>query len=65
MSEQQTDRETDEVAGVLRWRRREALAAGMSRIEAGLYADSEIRTEELRHLIELHCPPELLAKILL
>ena len=65
MSEGDADRETDEVEEVVRWRRREALEAGMSRLEAGLYADSEINTQELRKLIKKGCPPDLLAKVLL
>jgi hypothetical protein len=64
MSEQQTDWETDEMADVLRWRRREALAAGMSRLEAAEYAESEIPAQDLRHLVDLHCPAELLAAVL-
>jgi hypothetical protein len=62
---EQTDWEADEVADVLRWRRREALEAGLSRIEASLYAESEVSTSELRRLVKLDCPKELLAKVLL
>jgi hypothetical protein len=64
VSEQQVDWEADEVADVLRWRRREALEAGMSRLEAAEYAESEIQASELRHLVELHCPKHLLAEVL-
>lgn len=65
MSEQQTDEQTDEVADVLRWRRREALAAGLTRVEAALYAESEISAQELRRLVQQGCPKKLLAKVLL
>jgi hypothetical protein len=64
VSEFEADAQADEVAGVLRWRRREALAAGLSRLEAAEYAESEISAEDLRHLIALGCPPELLAAVL-
>lgn len=56
--------EADEVAGVLRWRRCEALAAGLTRLEAAEYAESEIEASDLRHLVELHCPPGLIARVL-
>jgi hypothetical protein len=59
------DRKADEVAEVVRRRRREAVKAGMSRVEARLYAESEIPAAELRRLVKLDCPPELLAKVLL
>jgi hypothetical protein len=62
---EEADWEAEQVADVLHWRRREALAAGLTRVEASLYAESEIGAEELRHLIELGCPKELLAKVLL
>jgi hypothetical protein len=65
MSGEQTDHEADEMASVVLWRRREALEAGLTRIEASLYAESEVPTQELRHLVELHCPKKLLARILL
>jgi hypothetical protein len=65
MSEQQTDEQADEVADVLRWRRREALEAGLTRVEAALYAESEISAQELRHLVALRCPAKQIAKILL
>jgi hypothetical protein len=64
MSEQQVDWEADEVADVLRWRRREALEAGMSRLEAAEYAESEIQASELRRLVKAHCPARLLAQVL-
>ena len=62
--QEETYAETDEVAVVLRWRRREALAAGLSRLEAAEYAESEISAEDLRHLVALHCPKRLIAKVL-
>lgn len=64
MSELETDWQADEVADVLRWRRREALEAGMSRLEAAEYAESEISAEDLRHLVKVGCPKELLAQVL-
>ena len=64
MSELETYVEAPEMARVLRWRRREALAAGMSRLEAAEYAESEVDAQDLRHLVALHCPAELLAQVL-
>ena len=64
MSELETHVATNEVAKWVRWRRREALAAGMSRIEAAEYAESDISAQDLRDLVALHCPAELLAQVL-
>lgn len=59
--------EADPLEVVVRWRRREALAAGLTRVEARIWAEAveEYEVGELRRLIELGCPPEQLAKILL
>jgi hypothetical protein len=65
MPEPSAEVQNEEAAEVLRRRRREARDAGMSRVEASLYAESEIPTEDLRHLVDLHCPAELLARVLL
>ena len=65
MSELETDLKATEMAEVVRRRRGEALEAGLSWDDANEYAGSEVGTEELRHLVELHCPPTLLARILL
>lgn len=66
MSTDTDEREADEVAEVVRRRRREALEAGLSLVEARLFAETgEIDIGELRHLVELGCPPELLARVLL
>ena len=66
MSEQQTNVTTDEMAAVVCGRRREALDAGLSWDDAEDYCDNpEAKTEDLRHLIEIHCPARLLARILL
>lgn len=65
MPEEDDSEQADELARLLYWRRREALDAGMSWDDANTYADSEAKTEDLRHLVALHCPPRLLAKVLL
>jgi hypothetical protein len=49
----------------VRLRRREASKAGMSRVEARLFAESEIDVGDLRRLVEKGCPPELIARVLL
>jgi len=38
---------------------------GMSLAEAQLFSESEIDVGELRHLVALACPADLLARILL
>jgi len=54
------------MAAVVCGRRREALDAGLSWDDAEDYCDNpEAKTEDLRHLIEIHCPARLLARILL
>lgn len=49
------------------WRRRnrEARDAGMSVLEAKLFAESEIDVGDLRKLVRLDCPPETIARLLL
>jgi hypothetical protein len=59
------DRQAGQRADWVRWRRRQAVKAGLSRVEANLYAESEIPSENLRRLVERDCPKKLLAKILL
>jgi hypothetical protein len=46
-------------------RYRQAREAGMSGIEARLFADCDIETGELRRLVRLGCPGEMLGRILL
>ena len=65
MSADTDELETDEMAEVLRRRRREALEAGLSQVEARLWAESDRDIGELRRLVEAGCPPELLARVLL
>lgn len=55
----------NEQAIVLVRRFREAKDAGMTRIEARLFAESEIDIGDLRRLVKLGWPPGLLAKVLL
>lgn len=56
---------TDATRGVLRWRYDEAREAGLSIIEAKLYAESSIDCSLLRRAKKAGCPPELLAKVVL
>lgn len=46
-------------------RYRAARKAGMTAVEAQLFADSGILRDELERLVKLECPEALLAKILL
>jgi hypothetical protein len=63
--ETQTDSyQADEMEAVLSHREREALAAGMSEVDAWDFARSETDIGHLRHLIKQGCPPKLLSRIL-
>lgn len=46
-------------------RRRAARAAGMTGLEAQMFADSNILSDDLERLVRLGCPPRLVALILL
>lgn len=56
---------TDATRGVLRWRYDEAREAGMSIVEAKLYAESNIDASLLREAVRRGCPKDLLAKVVL
>lgn len=53
----------DEAREVYRRRFREAREAGLSIVEAQLFADSDRDVGELRKLVAKGCPPEVLARI--
>lgn len=59
------DEPNTEAVRVRRWRRVEAMQAGMTGVEARLYAESDIFASDLRKLVKRGCPQELLARILL
>jgi hypothetical protein len=50
---------------VILHRYQEARQYGLTRLEARLYAESDIDATELRRLIRLRCPAAMAAKILL
>ncbi len=54
-----------EHARVVYHRYREARLYGLTKVEAMLYAESEIDASELRRLKRANCPPDVVAKILL
>ena len=56
---------TDEQQRVRLRRYREAVQAGLTIVEARLFADSEADVGELRRLVEAGCPPELIRRIVL
>ena len=56
---------TAEAQQVYRHRYREAREAGMSIVEASLFADSDGDLAELRRLVELGCPIQLIRRIVL
>lgn len=56
---------SDRCADVYRWRYREARQAGMTIIEASLFADSQADLAQLRKLVAAGCAPELILAIVL
>ncbi len=54
-----------ELVRVRRRRYWEAVDAGLTTIEARLFADSEVDVGELRRLVDKGCGPELIARIVL
>jgi hypothetical protein len=54
-----------EIVRMRRRRYQEAVDAGWTKIEAQLFADSDIDVGELRRLVRDGCPPHLAAAILL
>jgi hypothetical protein len=65
MPEDVADRELGEQAQVVLNRYREAREYGLTRLEARLYAESQIDVSELRRLRRAGCAPAIAAKILL
>jgi hypothetical protein len=59
------DRELGEQGRVVLHRYREAREYGLTRLEARLYAESQIDASELRRLRRAGCAPAIAAKILL
>lgn len=55
----------DEISEVRRRRYKEAVAAGLSILEAAMFADSDEDIGMLRRLVRDACPPELIAEIVL
>lgn len=54
-----------EQLAVRQWRYDEALRAGLTEIEAKLFAESDRELEQLRKLVRKGCPAELLREIVL
>lgn len=50
---------------VVRWRFLEARAAGLTKVEARLYAESDIDCSELRRLVGTGAKPQEIARVLL
>lgn len=46
-------------------RKREALRAGLTTVDAILFAESDVDISDLRHLVDLHWPPDQIANMLL
>jgi hypothetical protein len=55
---------SDEQREIRRRRYEEARAAGLSVVEARLFADSELDVGDLRRLVKRGCEPRLIARIL-
>ena len=56
---------SDELARVLRRRYWEALEAGLTEVEARLFAESDADVGELRRLVKDGCPLETIRRIVL
>ncbi len=54
-----------ELVRVRRRRYWEAIDAGLTTVEARLFADSDVDVGELRRLVDKGCGPELIARIVL
>jgi len=54
-----------EVLVVQQWRFEQARDAGLTKLEARLFAESEASLETLRKLQRLGCPPQKIAAIVL
>lgn len=54
-----------EQLAVRNWRHDEARAAGLTAVEAALFAESDRDLGELRKLVAKGCPPEVLRAIVL
>lgn len=67
MSDEQPDDDhvSDELLEVRRHRYKEARDAGLSIVEAKLFADSNSDVGWLRRLVADDCPPALLARIII
>lgn len=63
--EEETGEDDREQKQMLKWRRRCAVEAGMSPLEARMFAESDIDLEELRRLVKTGCPAEMIGRILL
>ncbi len=55
----------DEQWTLHKWRYDAARAAGLTLVEAKLFADSNVDIGELRRLHAAGCPPDLLARLVL
>jgi hypothetical protein len=57
---------SDEERTRLRWRYREARASGLSIVESKIFAEArDLDIGQLRHLVELGCPRDLIPRVLL
>jgi hypothetical protein len=54
-----------ELLRVQQWRYEQARNAGLTKVEARLFAESDRSLEELRRLVALGCKPQVIAKIVL
>lgn len=68
MAEEATEPEApvicDELHRVISRRFLEARRAGLTRVEARMFAESEIDVGELRRMVKAECPPGLIARLL-
>lgn len=65
MADDETPPENEPHDAVWRWRFHQARQAGLNVIDSHLYADSDAEARILDQLVQLDCPPELIADIVL
>ena len=65
MSNTDGDRLSRELLDVRNWRYDEARKAGLTPVEALMFAQSDRDLAELRRLVEKGCPPERIREIVL
>lgn len=65
MPDTAADTEPSELQEIIRWRYHQACQAGLTRVEARLFAESDTDIGLLRQLVAAGCPAQLIARIVI